>query len=129
MHRVLGFLRYVLIMLLIYAPLICLRYCELRAELAGRPHLTSGERMILRHVAGLAAPAPDQPEHGQHAPLNELAIMLIAATEYVIPGPLLLLAVLIWRIRQMPFMDVGPVLFDTVTPPPRPQPASRTSLA
>ena len=115
----LGILRHVLVVLLIYAPLICLRYCELRAELAGHPHLTPGERMALRHEAGLATPAPDQRNSGEHAPLNELATMVAAATEYVIPALLLALALLIWRMRQPPFVDAGRALPDALTPPPR----------
>lgn len=129
MHRVLGFLRYVLVMLLIYAPLICLRYCELRAELAGRPHLTPGERMVLRHITGLATPQPDRPEHGGHAPLNELATMLAAATEYVIPTVLLALAALVWRLWQTPLMNTRRMLSDTTTPPPRQRPTRRAPLA
>lgn len=103
-----------------YAPLICLRYCELRAEMAGQRHVTPAAHMALRHEPAQTVVSQDHGNaHGGHVPLDELRTMLAAVTEYVISVLVLALMLLAWRLRRALNPQAMHPPHDILTPPPR----------
>ncbi len=114
------FLRALLTLLLIYAPVICLRFCELRAYVVGQAHVPSVTFIAARHASGSSSPDDKQiPTAGQHVPLNELRDMLVALTEYCTPNTSIDFRMHNWQLRQHSEPMLIDQILETNKPPPR----------
>lgn len=113
--------RFLIALSLIYAPLLCLRFCQ--AVHAVRFHgnvseIDSAARLALSHTGHFASPAPAaQDEH--HPPLNEITQMLTAMTD-VLPLFVVFIALMHMGgaiVMQMALRSKIPA--DIPTPPPK----------
>ena len=81
-HR---FTSIVLTALVIFAPLLCVRFCQLHAAaLLALPTSMTRVAMTMHHAAGHQHDAPADVAHTHHVPLDELKQMVTAVTEFVV---------------------------------------------
>ena len=92
------------------APLLCVRFCQLRDVVAHGTSLTGMAGMVHTHHA-------NDGEH--HTPLNELKQMVLAVTEFV-PTAMLAIVVIVMALHVVPITRrLRRMALDVLTPPPR----------
>ena len=123
-HR---FVTIVLTALVMFAPLLCVRFCHLRAEVEQMATLATMtpvaqtmpdmSMMPVMHYDSAHTPASGTHEH--HAPLDELKQMVTAVTEFVVaPAPFATVIVVI-RLALLRASMPRLLMSQVPTPPPK----------
>lgn len=98
------------------APLLCLRFCQLREDVA---HTASPASMAHAHAHAVPGHAQHTDDGEHHAPLNDLKQMMLAVTEFV-PVAVLAFVIAVTASRAIPIAHrLRKMTLDVLTPPPR----------
>ncbi len=98
------------------APMLCVRFCQLKAEVAASAPLSFGE-MALHHAPEYVHEHTHA--HANQAPLNELQQMVTSVTEFLPAVALLAVLLTVATARIVKTRLPRALAFDVITPPPR----------
>jgi hypothetical protein len=103
--------------LILIAPLLCVRICEVRAAVAAQTPITR-EEMALRHAPGHLHTSRTQ-NNAPHAPLSELQKLVKAITEYLPAKFSYVAPVIVMLLIAASFGWLYRTPAKVITPPPR----------
>jgi hypothetical protein len=112
-------IRFLLVLSLAYAPLLCLRFCQVaHAARMDAPHVDDAYLLSLNHTVGLMSHQPAKDSLHQ-PPLQEIMQMLVAMTDLVPASCAIFALLVILAMMAAPGARHTDYIEDIPSPPPK----------